>query len=273
MTAWKKVRRNLDPINRSKLDAVAVKLAAAPGGRHVISNIKADHFISTRIMKEIVNLFCKLHRRRVDHILQQYDQLCIDYKLQGGVVPISHKPKKLGRAIEKSPWVSVISDPLLNMDFAKSEAKQFVDRFIRNRLRTSDRMAMPRLRMSPYAAWVTWNLDSVGNQHPFSGLKKNSDSVRASLGLNQRYFGKPILILEYQNHAISELHRPTIADAGLHLRFQPPDENVKEHGLTRPWEDWPGTKNLIAKPLPEALHKSQTMDCLKTITLYSASVL
>src|SRR5262249_48612246 len=144
------------------------------------------------------------------------------------------------------------------------QLSKLVSRMISGHLTAIDKRILARLKMARYGTWVTWDRASRGQVDPFSfSQRRCADEIRANLGLSNVGIGRSILLITYSSVHAGILHRPTCADAGLYLRFRPPPAPppaiMDAHGLTKPWEEFPGVrpdivKHLVLTPRPEGLH-------------------
>lgn len=270
---WDTVKLDLGREDKRRAERAERRFSERAKGRHIVPNIRADRFLRKDALRKIAKMFALLADARVREFEDHYRELCKTIVLKGGTVPERSVPSVLGRAVDHESWLADLSWDKTNPTLTYDKAKRLVERFMLGHLTTADRLALPGVMTSPYAAWVTWDRDSGGVRPAFAQFgDDDADSIRISLGLEAEAMGDPILVINYRPRSIEQLFRPTVGDAGLHLRFFPPPAHIKDFGLTRPWEDWPGKEGLglafSAEPMPEALHRKAAMEHIETIELH-----
>ncbi len=269
-----RVTARLSASRKAQLESALGKLEWHTGGGHIVSNLKIESFIAQKSMAEIAGCLIRHSTKSAGVMLQEYMNTCFANVLRGGKVKRSAVPKLIGRAVEKDAWISSLISA--NPSMSRRYVRDFVERLLVGRLRRIDVLNMSAMQMSPFAAWVTWDLSSGGDDRPFHAFRReNADSIRGSLGLDDSSLGTSIVLIEYKPKAVGELYRPTVADAGLHLRFLPISDPKADFGRTRHWESHPSTingqaANLLLEPMPEALHSPTTMDTVGVSELRAA---
>lgn len=280
MTKWEHAKSTLSDVDRVRAEKAESVYSIGQDTNHIFANIRTERFIDSSSMKKVAQFVATRPSHDTAKFLEDYTQLCIgngnialSIVLKGGTMPATKIPKKLGRAIEPEKWMDDLSHDAANKDIQHSEAEGIITRLLMKRPSIADQLAYPTINMSPWAAWVTWDLASEGIEEPFFQFENDeADSIRISLGLEAETPGAPILTMTYYDHAISSLYRPTIGDAGTYPRFFPPPPQFNDHGITRPWPDWEGKRkggrDFKALPMPEALHERATMDSLREIDIH-----
>lgn len=279
MSKWERAKSALSDPDRDRAEAAESVFSIGEHTIHIFTNIREERFIDTPSMQKIAQFVADRPDHDIVKFLEDYALFCIGYgdpaftlTLKGGSVPTSSVPKRMGRAIELDKWTDDLSHDAANRDIEHSEAKAIMERLLLKRPSVADELAFPTMNMSPWAAWVTWDLDSDGEEDPFEKFKGDADSIRISLGLEAETPGVPILTIAYFDHAVTALYRPTIADAGVYPWFFPPPPQYNDHGITRPWRGWEGKRtggrDFKAIPMPEALHERITMDALRDLDVH-----
>ncbi len=225
-------------------------------GRHIMPSLRRDRFISEPAMQALASSLKSAASRGTKAVADDYRRACFRHVLSGGKITPLVMPKQVGRAIEETDFIAGLC--LANTRILQRDIRRLVLRMASNNLTGTERLALGGMFMSPYAAWVTWDRTTGGAAPPFTFSSKGcADEIRASLGLPSRRMGKPILLVVYGGAAPSEIFRPTCADAGLYLRFEPPPapppEDHDHFGLTKPWEEFPDA-TYEPKPQPEGVH-------------------
>jgi hypothetical protein len=227
-------------------------------GRHIVPSLLRDHFFPVPGMREIQDFFLQANWSFTPNMIQQYGQLCISHVSTGGPIKTPTPLRHIGRALEENTLINNVFTANGRKVPRKVIAK-LIDRLVANQTTAVDNSVLKRLKMSPYAAWVTWDFDSSGYEDPFAfSAPLCADEIRANLGLSMESFGQRIILLVYSSADAPSIVRPTCADAGLFLRFEPPPADFDLHGLTKPWEEMPFKKKRSNppdfRPRPEALH-------------------
>lgn len=229
-------------------------------GRVLALNINPlERFLPPEDLREILMQLHAVRELDGGKLVSAYAKSCISYVQRGGPIRLDSRPAILGRAITRGRLLDHLCSTSL---FSKNRdgANDFINRLLLGHPLSE---AESRLPMSPWAAWVTW--DMTGADDPFrfaAGLGK--DYLQASLALDPRDRKEDLLLLVYRVSVDCPLLRPTIADAGTFPFFAPPPAGFRAHGLTKPW--LPSMlKDGSPEPLPrpEAIHPSQPFSYLK----------
>jgi hypothetical protein len=229
-------------------------------GRHIVSALRADHFLPPLAMKKFQAFFLGADWTRDRDMVDEYGQLCIQHVTLGGKIKAKPLPRRIGRALERESFIQQVFAG--NGHIRKKDVVKLVDRLVTGTTTHTDNAVLSGLKMTPYAAWVTWDETTAGDEDPFGFSKPScADDIRANLGLSTEGYTQPIILIEYSGSDVLALLRPTCADAGLFLRFEPPPPKFKPYGLTKPWEEFPPPcsnskrdKQLTFKPRAEGLH-------------------
>jgi len=267
LSAWEKVLSTYTGINPNQVtEAAALFEETGAFGSNVIRNLLNDRFLSDIAAKEFIDLFLRYPSASSDlpAFKKDFIKLCLDNSLCGGEIGLRPYPKRIGRAHEKSAFIH-------NISTSNSEPAPRIQRMLakleKGTLNSSQRSALSALKINEDGAWVTWDLTSSGDEHPFKfSTDKCAYDVRCALGLpitNSMMHNRPLLVIDYLSHSVGTLYRPTTADAAAHLRFEvrqpPPPPESDWYGLTVPWQDDPKGKRpsdfgLFPPKMPEALH-------------------
>lgn len=235
-------------------------------GGHVLRNLKNDRFLRLSVAKKLVDLFLRLDPRTdIKAFQSEFFKICRNNVLNGGEIKLRPNPPRIGRAADYDSHVAAISRingrPLSMVErlLMKLEASSLI---------SSERAELARMAMSGYAVWITWDRDTNGNASPFAFLKDDcAYDLRRALGLeisSSAIANRRVITYTYSSGDVRKLIRPTVADAGTHLRFQPregpPPKEADWYGLTLPWPDDPLGKHsdedgTYPPKCPEALHE------------------
>jgi hypothetical protein len=223
-------------------------------GREVVRNINPlERFLPKEDMRELLHVFLQSRNDPVEKLRNAYGQECSRHRLQGGTIK-GPKPLLIGRAVQRDSFALWLYREYASYFHTELMVQDFIDRLIRGEP-TSDFESA--ILMSSGSTWVTWDEHSLSSD-PFGFQKSRSaDEIKGSLGLDpeRRWNGKALLLLVYHRQLSAELHRPTIADAGLHRFFEPPPIGSDDHGWTKTWPPGMAIAGIRLKPRPEALHK------------------
>jgi hypothetical protein len=236
-------------------------------GRHIVLSLKTDRFLPVRAMRRIQDILASSANSGDAKTSDDYKLLCYSHVLRGGSVR-TPTPPIFGRAIEEEALLDAMlpaNHPRIPVDKLRS----LVGRLVAGTMTRADMRALPSIKMAPFGIWVTWDRASGGANDPFAfSSARCADEIRASLGLSTLAVGHPILLITYSSAGVPQALRPTCADAGLYLRFEPPPAPPPPandaFGLTKPWEEIPGLPEAIFErldvaPRPEAVHGSITV--------------
>jgi hypothetical protein len=234
--------------------------SASITGRIVASKLPRERFLPTARLEELHKAIDKTPwlspPTESDYLrtAEDYKLECYLHVRQGGAVPSLIPCYILGRAIEFGVYAQELAHIHPTFFTTRYDAEDFLIRLI---MGDSMSPAEKLLWMSqlPKSAWATWS-QSPPYSDPFDFCDITGDSIRACLGLDPRYRDKNgLLLLVYDRPTGTPLLRPTIADAGLFVFFEPPPPPEENHGWTRPWP--PGFSPLPENrltPRPEAVH-------------------
>lgn len=252
MSSYRRAVQTLTPEQRAQLQKRLGNWSTRSRvGRVIVPNLNPlERFLPAGDMKELLLAICNSPEDDLFLLGDAYKEACYRHIRRGGPAKMETLPILLGRAVERSSfiyWLFQRSGYFTRQE----EAEDFVERLI-----NGDPLEgrEPWLLMSQYSAWATWDLDNSEND-PF--VFGSAEHVRASLGLDpEARTDRGLLLLVYERPQTLRLFRPTVADAGLFLFFQPPPPPIKSYGLTKPWE--PGIaqdSSYSPSPKPEVLHE------------------
>lgn len=236
-------------------------------GRRICPNIRNDRFIPLSSIRNLLSVIKDYGAAGYDTLEAKYLQECYKHSLKGGAVRLNPAPSQIGRAVDKRVLINHLITEYLILFNSRSAVVDFVDRITRPGTAITHNEATAL--MSKYASWVTWNINNSSDD-PFDFFRHGSaDEVRAHLGLIvARKHASPHLLLLCYNRSIDiKLHRPTIADAGLHPYFRPPEPGESRHGWTVPWPPEEARHvgpDFVPEPRPEALHEPAPFGLIRT---------
>lgn len=276
--SWDQALVGVAQADADRIEEGAKIFASSRGeGRHVVSSLKLEHFLPADKMTAFHRFFATADWSDPDGYLRDYTDICIAHVLQGGAILGTPIPQKIGRAVEEAAFVDGVYKGN-RKKIPRWRISELVDRLGRRPLSGVDRRALSKLPMSQYAAWVTWESNSGGVEDPFVfSAKECADEIRASLGLSVHALGQPILLVVYASSDAPEILRPTCADGGLFLRFEPPPDYFHDHGLTKPWEELPVAPSrkataagrraakAVFHPRPEGVHSQMIFPAMLAV--------
>lgn len=220
-------------------------------GRHVEQNITAERFLPAKNMEQLLDVFVSFHNNDIWILAEKYRDACRANVGQGGAIRSKPLPKVLGRAVEKASFVNYLKLRYPKYFRLRAHAEDFIQRLV---LGGNPTRYEASFQLSRYSTWVIWDVETRSS-NPFHFVKRGrANEVRGSLGLDpKRSDPRGLLLLIYERDGHLTLHRPTVADAGLHPFFAPPPTGIDDYGLTKPWP--PGISGLEDfQPRPEAVH-------------------
>jgi len=212
-------------------------------------------------MKEILLILQRSRGTNLAAIAKNYEGECLEHLLRGGKVRLKETPILLGRAVEKNSFTNHLIKNCSFLNGNRAQAEDLITRLLVEDPLSRKEASLP---MSLYATWSTWNeKDPAGD--PFLFSTGEAGFIRACLGLDGgRCLTQGLLLFTYTLGNRYSLFRPTVADAGLHRYFKPPDIGSDNHGWTNPS---PSTSVSVtgASPIsrPEAIHRRQTLSALR----------
>ena len=227
-------------------------------GRAFLDNLDRDEFLPRSAAKAFLDLLLSDQGSDPSKVEHSYELICFKFSLNGPALRRASLPENIGRAVHPDGWSMALFDA--NPHVSKEEIDELIEGLEEDNLAVEQAIMLSQMWMSPYGVWVTWHLESSGENAAFSEFNAyGADSIRGSLGLSPSDLGEPLLLLRYKEEDVSELRTPTSADAALNFRFRPPRSEFEGFGLTAPWlPDELGPKvdkdklKLIA--MPEAVH-------------------
>lgn len=256
-TSWQRaLTLHFDAGEQLAIERSALEFAGQARGRHIVAGLQAERFLGSDEMRVIQDFLLHADWLNYDVTTKAYGRLCYGLVLRGGKIR-GRTPQMLGRAVEPAAFAKTVCDANRGRPRLRA-VSALLSRVADGTANNVDQDALSRLQMAEFASWVTWDADSRGRAPPFSfSTPLCADEIRGSLGLSQIGIGKPIYLMNFaSSDAPKPITRPTCADAGLHLRFEPPPLGELAFGWTKPWEEVPGHKDPPAFPSrPEALLK------------------
>lgn len=227
-------------------------------GREIVRNVNPlERFLPADDMKPILAVVYGFRSKSITALPDAYQLECFNHTRQGGEVS-DPKPTFLGRAVERDAFIGWLYKKYRGYFHTRAFVRDFVRRLLSGDPLTTYESA---ILTSPYSAWVTWE-KSPSPTDPF-GFAVDADHLRACLGLAPpRWHGRPAILIVYERNPGLTVHRPTVADAGLHRFFEPPPIGNDEHGLTKTWPSSLRKLSTAPIPRPEAVHAPDTMERL-----------
>jgi hypothetical protein len=261
MSSYKRAAKSLSKRQRRAIRATLVRWSRnSSPGREIVRNIDPlERFLPSDNMKQILTVIYEARNERLDRLEALYASECYKHVRTGGKIRCP-APIAVGRAVEKEVFIEYLRK--LPYFGTAQAAEDFVKRLVKKDSLSKGEASQ---LMSAYSGWVTWD-DSTLGPDPFCFARSaiSAEIVRASLGLDPdgKWRGKPLLLLVYRSSDL-DLYRPTVADAGLYLFFEPPPSGLDAHGLTKPRP--PGMNRPISglQPRPEAVHGPCTFKLLQ----------
>lgn len=247
--------RKLTPDEREAIDTLLLRWSVETNGRTVASNIRDnERFLPRRYMLDLIRVLLDARHEPVEEMERRYQKACHQYQLRGGRIRLVPQPEVLGRAVTRQEFVNYLLEHSDGHVSTEEHAQDLVER-----LRSGQGIDPheDNVLLTKFTAWVTWNEQDPALD-PFAFMEHRiSVEVQAALGLDPRPQG-PLLLLRYRRPISLDLHRPTIADAGLFPLFNPPLSTEKRHSRTRPWPYFrlkePSSEFAKASSRPEAVH-------------------
>lgn len=207
-------------------------------------------------------------RANLEATASAYRNACHRHSREGGETPAHVATGLLGRAVEFNTFAQALTDAFPSFFYHVDDARDFLLRLSCGDALTSAEATLTMSKL-PRSAWATWD-EEDSTKDPFRFATDASDRVRACIGLDPRGRDRDgLLLLIFRRPLTLHLFRPTIADAALHLFFEPAPPPEDEHGWTRPW--LPGSHGIPEDhllPRPEVVHTpvefSQLHNCRLT---------
>ncbi len=230
-------------------------------GREIVRNINPlERFLPTPDMRSLLIALMKSYDKPLVNVADGYARECHQHVRAGGLV---HEDAVtiVGRAVHRESFVQWLWDAEGSYFHTEANVNDFIDRLAQGE---SPEGYERSILMSRFSAWVTWDL-SAAQQQPFGFVHRSSArEVRAFLGLDSAriWSGKSLLLLTYRCRPQLALFRPTIADAGLHRFFEPPQAPFDQHGWTKTWPEGLCEPDILPRPRPEAVHAPAPFELL-----------
>ena len=260
LTSFERTIKRFRRPDQAIIESVLLSWSVTSVGVTVAPNLRdREHFLPSRFMEQILRTIKSCSGLPVTRLEVKYQESCYRIQCRGGIAKIPTKnPILLGCAIDRELFL----DHVIVSSAGYIATPGLADRLVKKLLMSGSRNLLPRERaifLKAYTTWVTWD-ESDPVRDPFGfAIYGLGDEIRATLGLDERLRGGPLLLFRYEKPLSLEVHRPTVADAGLFKYFSPPILSNRHHGYSRPWERLSLRIGGIpmeveATPRPEAVH-------------------
>jgi len=240
-TSWERaLNDHFLPAEQQAINESAIEFAGRGNGRHIVASLQKERFLDPDDMQKVQSFLLGANWSDYDLMTETYQNLCFGMVLKGGRIR-GRRPTTLGRAAEPLAFAKTVCEANGGTPRLRT-LSLLLSRLASGSPSRIDQDALIRLRMAKYASWVTWDQTTTGAAAPFSfSATLCADEIRGSLGLSSVGFGRPIYLMTFPSEeGPKPIRRPTCADAGLQLRFEPPPVGHNAYGLTKPWEEVPG---------------------------------
>jgi hypothetical protein len=222
-------------------------------GRVVVTNLDPlERFLPPESMARLLGAIARGASGDLGKVATAYEKACLKQVKRGGPVRLPKLPPVIGRAVERDRFVQHLLRHSDHFGGREKEVQSFVEQII---LGIPLEGSQSAVLMSAYASWASWDRDFPAAPFAFAG--DSAEKVRASMGLDpDARCDDGLLLLIYDRPDKTSLLRPTVADAGLFLFFEPPPVRFNNHGLTKPWlPGLCGVDGYSPQPRPEAIHE------------------
>lgn len=218
----------------------------------IASNIESETALAPA---DFQSLLAEFHRRLAagESACNAWIFACRLHQRRGAVVPPTHRPQVLGRAMSMRQYADLICEAEDSEVSSRAAAQQFVREHAgRQDLAGHHARVLRRTWLGSHVLWATFN-PAAPAADPFDALPRTTAAVRTALGLGHLLAEEPLVLLAYrsdQPDAEWPLCRPTIADAADGPHYRPHEDPHHPHGWTLPLD--PNPAGLA--PQPELVH-------------------
>lgn len=266
MSSYKRAVRGLSAPEREAIE----KSLAAWGtetrlGRIIVSNLNPhERFLPAKPMRALLLAVSKHHGAGFWELASAYEEKCHQHTLKGGEVRNLPRSLLVGRAVEQNAFKNYLKRHCRHFSSWK-QIDDFLQRLLIGAALTAEEK---HTFLSLHGSWVTWDARDSTDPFAFAEPSRSAQYIRACLGLDPEKRCKDgLLLLSYRLEDGCSLFRPTVADADIHLFFQPPPSGCEDHGQTRPWLSGTLSKRFpVPQPRPEGVHERQPMRTLSKVT-------
>jgi hypothetical protein len=248
---FESLRADLSTAQRTIVEDRLRVLESASGiGYQLVINLRNESRLDELALRDIVEGLLQA-AANPGALKDAYVEACWGHILEGGAIP---RPWALcfGRVVSVERFYRT----MLNFGYYRTEdqVKHALERLLSKPLHATHAELRNKF-IGQFLMWATFNPDDL-NGHPFSGMPKDADGLRARLGVHSSERGQDLFLLVYRLPPDVAPLFPTIADAQGYSLFRPSPPEEKS-GLTMPWAEIDGEK-----PLPEVVHNPIKGICL-----------